>query len=132
MLKEILKLLPHHEKKIKSQDNPLNEKMLGFIKSMLELAKAMENQVSKNMIFMASKKHDGLRKMGETIKQKLDKAGQITQEFLIMSKEYNAMGKKYVKKCDYFNGIENDPIKFYSMKKNSEKYGKVIDLEERL
>ena len=36
-----------------------------------------------------------------------------------MSKEYNAMGKKYVKKCDYFNDIENDAIKFYSMKKNA-------------
>ena len=53
--------------------------MLTFIKSMLELAKAMENQVSKNMIFLGSKKNDGLSKMGETIKQKLNRAGIIVK-----------------------------------------------------
>ena len=62
---------------------------------MLELAKAMDNQVSKNIIYMGSKKQDGLRKMGDTIKQKLGRAGQIVKEFMTMCKEYNAMGKDY-------------------------------------
>ena len=35
---------------------------------------------------------------------------------------YNEMGEKYYRKADYFYEIEKDAIKFYSMKKNGEKF----------
>ena len=49
-----------------------------------------------------------------------------------MVKQYNALGKGYVKKCEYFKDIGNDAIKFYSRKKNEEKHKKVLGIEEQL
>ena len=75
IFKEIRKLVPKHESKIQNSKGFLSDDMVNFIKTMMELAQVMETQVSKNIIYLTSKKYQGVRKMRETIRQKLIKAG---------------------------------------------------------
>lgn len=69
-----------------------------------------------------------MKKLNEVINLKLIKAGESVALFVSMVRQYNTLDEKYIKKAEYFNGIEKDPIKYYSFSKNSSKYKKVVKI----
>lgn len=131
MTRDIRRMVTSLQRKMEGEDK-LTRQMLEFMRSIGELAQIIEGQVSKNIIYLGSKKHDGLGRINEMIRQKLGRAGIMVREFMGMVKEYNSLGKLYKKKCEYFMSIETKPVAFYSLKKNSEKYLRVVKMEEEL
>lgn len=59
---------------------------------------------------------------------KLKKAGENVSEFLALVRDYNNLGEIYMKKTQYFNNIEKNPINYYSFTKNQRKYEKILKI----
>lgn len=53
------------------------------------------------------------------------KVGENVSIFINMAREYNELDERYVKKSEYYIDFENNPFKYYSLKKNQEKYQKI-------
>lgn len=53
------------------------------------------------------------------------KVGENVSIFINMAREYNELDERYVKKSEYYIDFENNPVKYYSLKKNQEKYQKI-------
>lgn len=78
---------------------------------------------------MNNKKYDDIKRLMDVINTKLSKTGESVSNFLTMVREYNALDERYTKKCEYFKDFDNNPIKYYSLTKNSEKYEKIRKIE---
>lgn len=92
---------------------------------MLEINKCMQKQISKITVLLNSKKHHEINRINEVINPKLAKAGERVSLFVEMVREYNQLDQRYVKKSDYYADFQNNPVKYYSLKKNQEKYQKI-------
>jgi hypothetical protein len=75
---------------------------------------------------MKTKKNDATKSINEVIERKIREATLKVRDLKNAIEEYNEIVDKYQKKADYFKEIEKDPIKFYSIKKNNDKYLKLI------
>lgn len=74
---------------------------------------------------MNNNKIDDIKKIMDVVNSKVNKTGESVALFAGLVREYNACGEKYIKKCEYFEDFENNPIKYYSLTKNQEKYKKI-------
>lgn len=103
-----------------------------LIRGISQINQVMEGQLSKNSIFMQNRKNGGLKKCKNLINEKLIKVNILVSDYLKNVKVYNEMGRQYIKRTEYFQEIDNDPIKYYSLKKNQKNYNKAINMEESL
>jgi hypothetical protein len=102
--KEINELLTSTQKRL----SPMEEEQLffsEFTQQVLEIYQFLEVQVNKGIIFMNSKKYDGITRVNEMISSRLQKAGSSVREFVEMVSSYNALGETYIKKSEYFSDI---------------------------
>lgn len=120
--KKMIQLSEEYERKVLAFKNASSTSVVSFIKSIGIIHINLSHQLSNNTVALGSNNHKIVKHRHEIIKEKMYKIHELTNNYLEKLNIYNAKESRFRKKCDYFNNYEQDALKYYSLKANSELY----------
>ena len=73
-----------------------------FFRGLRDIYTILDHQVSKNIIYISTKKNDNIKNTNSVIIQTTKKVTENVESYDKAIESYNIMGEKYFKKAEYF------------------------------